>query len=285
MEAQLINGKEIARQIRGEIRVSVEKFKNDYSIVPGLAVILWNNNSASRLYVNSKAKACEETGMYSEIHDFSDSGDIAQVMDCIHSLNDNALIHGILMQLPVMEKQYEDRLLETISPCKDVDGLHPINAGNLLLGNKTFVPCTPQGILALLDRTGEDLEGKHAVVVGRSNIVGKPVSLLLLQRNATVTVCHSKTNNLSDITRQADILVAAVGKPLFVSENMVKPGATVIDVGINRLGKKVIGDVDFDNVRHTAGKITPVPGGVGPMTIAMLLKNTLDSALAMHKEK
>jgi methylenetetrahydrofolate dehydrogenase (NADP+) / methenyltetrahydrofolate cyclohydrolase len=283
MGAQIINGKEIAQEIRSELQLSVKQFRQEFNTVPGLAVILWNNNPASRLYVNNKVKACEDTGMYSEVHDFSDGADIAEILECIHALNQNDRIHGILMQLPIADNQYEQRVLEAISFTKDVDGLHPINAGNLLLGNKTFVPCTPQGIMALLDRSEVTLEGKHAVVVGRSNIVGKPVSLLLLQRHATVTVCHSRTQNLSDITKQADILVAAVGKPHFIQQDMIKPGATIIDVGINRVGKKVIGDVDFDNALKVAGKITPVPGGVGPMTIAMLLKNTFNSALAKHE--
>ena len=279
MSAYIINGKEIAKQIRNDLKVSVKQFSEQYDFVPGLAVILWNHDPASRLYVNNKVKACQDTGIYSEVHDFSHGADLAEVLDCIHELNQSKRIHGILMQLPIMKKMHEQTVLEAISHKKDVDGLHPLNTGNLLLGNKTFLPCTPQGIITLLDRSDVVLEGQHAVVVGRSNIVGKPVSLMLLQRNATVTICHSKTRNLSEITKSADVLIAAVGRPHFITEDMVKPGAAVIDVGINRVDSKVVGDVDFERVKNVAGKITPVPGGVGPMTIAMLLKNTFESAV------
>ena len=278
MKAKIIDGKSIAARIREGISKSVDDMQEKYSRVPGLAVILWNNDPASRIYVNNKIKACREVSMHSQVHEFSQDATLSEVVDCIQMLNDDDCIHGILMQLPIIDRTLEKTVLEAIAFDKDVDGLHPVNAGNLLLGNKSYLPCTPQGIMTLLDNADVPIEGQHAVIVGRSNIVGKPVSLMLLQRNATVTVCHSKTRNLSEITATGDILVAAVGRPNFITKDMIKPGAAVIDVGINRIGKQVVGDVDFENAATVAGTITPVPGGVGPLTIAMLLKNTYESA-------
>ena len=277
MAAQLIDGKATALEIRAEIAQRVEELRGR-GIVPGLAVILVGEDPASQIYVRNKGIACEKAGMRSLTLRLPAETTQAELEDRIRELNADSGIHGILVQLPLPGHLDERRALGVIDPKKDVDGFHPINAGRLLAGEKCAVPCTPRGVMELLRRTGLELQGKEAVVIGRSNIVGKPMALLLLQAGCTVTVCHSKTRDLAAHTRRADILVAAVGRAGFVTADMVKEGAAVIDVGINRVDGKVVGDVAFDEVREKAGFITPVPGGVGPMTIAMLLKNTLEAA-------
>lgn len=277
MTAKILDGKVLSAQIRNEVseRVAALKAKG---ITPGLAVILVGNDPASEIYVRNKGKGCEETGMISRTIRMNETTTQEELESQIESLNRDPAIHGILVQLPLPDHLDENAALARILPEKDVDGFHLINAGHLLNGTKGVLPCTPKGALYMIRSTGEDLSGKEAVVIGRSNIVGKPMAMLLLQQNCTVTICHSRTKNLAEHTRRADILVAAVGKPGFVTEEMIKPGAIVIDVGINRVDGKVCGDVDFDHVREKAGWITPVPGGVGKMTIAMLLANTVDAA-------
>ncbi|MGB4187675.1 MAG: bifunctional methylenetetrahydrofolate dehydrogenase/methenyltetrahydrofolate cyclohydrolase FolD, partial [Limnochordia bacterium] len=245
---------------------------------PGLAVVLVGDNPASQLYVKMKQKACLEVGIHSEEHRLPASISQGRLLGLIDQLNSDPRIHGILVQLPLPDGLDEEEVIMRIRPEKDVDGFHPINVGRLAIGADTYVPCTPAGVMKMLDWINYDPAGKKAVVVGRSNIVGKPVAQLLLKRNATVTICHSHTKDLMDECRQADILVAAVGRPQMIKADWVKPGAAVIDVGINKIGKKTVGDVDFDNVKEVAGWITPVPGGVGPMTIAMLLANTVRAA-------
>ncbi|NLO89656.1 MAG: bifunctional methylenetetrahydrofolate dehydrogenase/methenyltetrahydrofolate cyclohydrolase FolD [Clostridia bacterium] len=278
MSAGIIDGKEIAGELRNEIkeRVRVLKEKN---IIPGLSVILVGDDPASQVYVRNKEKACEELGIRSKTFRLPQETRQAEVIELIKKLNDDPEIHGILVQLPVPKQINPDAIIEAIYPAKDVDGLHPVNMGRLIRGQECLKPCTPHGCMVMIKRTGIDIKGKKAVVVGRSNIVGKPVSIMLLQENATVTVCHSKTVNLDKETREADILVVAVGRPEFIKGDMVKPGAVVIDVGINRLDNgKLVGDVDFESVSKIAGWITPVPGGVGPMTITMLMHNTVEAA-------
>ena len=277
MTAKILDGKVLSAQIRNEVSERVAALKAR-GITPGLAVILVGNDPASEIYVRNKGKGCEETGMISRTIHMNETTTQEELESQIESLNRDPAIHGILVQLPLPDHLDENAALARILPEKDVDGFHLINAGHLLNGTKGVLPCTPKGALYMIRSTGEDLSGKEAVVIGRSNIVGKPMAMLLLQQNCTVTICHSRTKNLAEHTRRADILVAAVGKPGFVTEEMIKPGAIVIDVGINRVDGKVCGDVDFDHVREKAGWITPVPGGVGKMTIAMLLANTVDAA-------
>jgi methylenetetrahydrofolate dehydrogenase (NADP+)/methenyltetrahydrofolate cyclohydrolase len=277
MTAKILDGKVLSAQIRNEVSERVAALKAR-GITPGLAVILVGNDPASEIYVRNKGKGCEETGMISRTIRMNETTTQEELESQIESLNRDPAIHGILVQLPLPDHLDENAALARILPEKDVDGFHLINAGHLLNGTKGVLPCTPKGALYMIRSTGEDLSGKEAVVIGRSNIVGKPMAMLLLQQNCTVTICHSRTKNLAEHTRRADILVAAVGKPGFVTEEMIKPGAIVIDVGINRVDGKVCGDVDFDHVREKAGWITPVPGGVGKMTIAMLLANTVDAA-------
>lgn len=277
MTAKILDGKVLSAQIRNEVSERVAALKAR-GITPGLAVILVGNDPASEIYVRNKGKGCEETGMISRTIRMNETTTQEELESQIESLNRDPAIHGILVQLPLPDHLDENAALARILPEKDVDGFHLINAGHLLNGTKGVLPCTPKGALYMIRSTGEDLSGKEAVVIGRSNIVGKPMAMLLLQQNCTVTICHSRTKNLAEHTRRADILVAAVGKPGFVTEEMIKPGAIVIDVGINRVDGKVCGDVDFDHVREKAGWITPVPGGVGKMTIAMLLANTMDAA-------
>lgn len=282
MNAQIIDGKKIAAEMRKELQSEVEALKRN-GIYPGLAVILVGDNPASHTYVRSKAKACEKIGIYSEVILYPDSIEEEMIMAKIDELNQRNDIHGILVQLPLPKHINEQSVIDRISEDKDVDGFTPRNVGNLMIGKKGLVPCTPYGIIELIKRTGQEIAGKRAVVVGRSNIVGKPMAMLLLQENATVTLCHSRTNQLAEMTRLADILVVAVGKPQFITEGHVKPGAIVIDVGINRLENgKLVGDVDFERVKNVAGYITPVPGGVGPMTITMLLYNTIKSAKMLN---
>lgn len=277
MTAKILDGKVLSAQIRNEVSERVAALKAR-GITPGLAVILVGNDPASEIYVRNKGKGCEETGMISRTIRMNETTTQEELESQIESLNRDPAIHGILVQLPLPDHLDENAALARILPEKDVDGFHLINAGHLLNGTKGVLPCTPKGALYMIRSTGEDLSGKEAVVIGRSNIVGKPMAMLLLQQNCTVTICHSRTKNLAEHTCRADILVAAVGKPGFVTEEMIKPGAIVIDVGINRVDGKVCGDVDFDHVREKAGWITPVPGGVGKMTIAMLLANTVDAA-------
>ena len=277
MAAQLLSGKEMAEEVLTGVAERV-KALTEHGIVPGLAVILVGDDPASQIYVRNKGLACEKVGMHSLTIRMPEHTDQQTLETQIRELNADASIHGILVQLPLPKQLDETAALAAITPEKDVDGFHILNAGRLFTGQRGVVACTPKGAMAMIRRTGLELAGKEAVVVGRSNIVGKPMAMLLLDANCTVTVCHSRTCNLAEHTRRADILVAAVGKPRMITADMVKPGAVVIDVGINRVDGKVVGDVDFDAVKEVAGWITPVPGGVGRMTIAMLLENTLEAA-------
>ena len=278
MAARILDGKKMSETLRGEIALKVQHLKELRNIVPGLAVILVGNDPASEIYVRNKHNACLETGIFSETITLPADTDQQTLESEIEKLNHDARIHGILVQLPLPGQLDETSALMKILPEKDVDGFHLLNAGRLMAGVSGVLPCTPKGALYMIHQTGIDLTGKEAVVVGRSNIVGKPMAMLLLRENCTVTICHSRTLALQDHTRQADILVSAVGKAGFITADMVKPGAIVIDVGINRVNGKVVGDVDFDEVKDIASWITPVPGGVGRMTITMLLQNTLEAA-------
>ena len=273
-----INGKEIAAAIRGEIAAETAELKKK-GIIPGLAVILVGDDPASQTYVRNKQKACEEVGFYGEQITLPATTTQEELLAVIHQLNDRKDIHGILCQLPLPRGLDDGAVIAAIDPKKDVDAFHAENVGHIMIGDQHFLPCTPAGVMELIHRSGITVEGKHCVVIGRSNIVGKPMAMLLLQENGTVTICHSRTKDLAAICRQADILVAAVGRAKFVTADMVKEGAVVIDVGINRDEQgKLCGDVDFDAVEPLVDAITPVPGGVGPMTIAMLMKNTLTAA-------
>ena len=275
----IIDGNKIAQDIRNEVRQSAISLKAQKGIIPGLAVILVGEDPASQVYVGRKAKACAEVGFLSREYKLAVDTIEAKLLSLINDLNKDQLIHGILVQLPLPKHISTEKIIAAIDPRKDVDGFHPYNVGGLVTGSPLFVSCTSQGIMELIARTGIDLKGKEAVVVGRSNIVGKPMALLLLAQHATVTICHSRTKDLSAVTRRADILIAAVGKAHMIKADMVKDGAIVIDVGVNRLENgKLAGDVDFNEVAPKASYITPVPGGVGPMTIAMLMKNTLNAA-------
>ena len=278
MSASLIDGKAIAAIFRQELTIRVARLK-ELGIVPGLAVVLVGEDPASQVYVRNKALACDATGIRSHVHRLDARTSQRELVAFVERLNDDASIHGILVQLPLPGPLDARVVIEAIDPAKDVDGFHYFNVGSLVVGEPAFYPCTPWGVMKMLEHEGVPVAGAHAVVVGRSTIVGKPMSLLLLNAGATVTICHSKTRDLGAMTRQADILVAAVGKPRIITAGMVKPGAVVIDVGINRLPDgKLAGDVDFEAVRAVASRITPVPGGVGPMTIAMLLGNAVKSA-------
>ena len=277
MAAQILDGKVMSASLRAEITQRVQQLK-EQGVTPGLAVILVGNDPASEIYVRNKGNGCAETGMYSRTINMSADTTQEALEGAIEELNADPAIHGILVQLPLPKHLDEQAALAKILPGKDVDGFHLINAGHMLTGTEGVVACTPRGALYMIKQTGLDLNGKEAVVIGRSNIVGKPMAMLLLRENCTVTMCHSRTKNLAEHTRRADILVAAVGKAGFVTADMVKPGAVVIDVGINRVDGKVKGDVDFDAVKEVAGWITPVPGGVGKMTITMLLANTVEAA-------
>ncbi len=287
MTAKLIDGKAIAKEIQEELTREVAELKEKHGVVPGLATVLVGDNPASQTYVRMKQKRSAEVGIHSVGYTLPGDATQEEVEALVRKLNADPTIHGILVQLPLPKHLNEEAVLNAISIEKDVDGFHPINIGRLAMKGRQalFAPCTPAGIIELIDRTGIAIEGKEAVVLGRSNIVGLPVSMLLLKRNATITICHSRTHDLPAVTRRADILVAAVGRPLMVKADWVKPGAVVIDVGINRVddpsrkrGYRLVGDVDFEEVKEVAGWITPVPGGVGPMTIAMLLKNTVTAA-------
>ncbi len=277
MSAKIIDGKKLAESIRDEIAKEVENLKKEKGITPGLAVILVGDHEASRVYVRNKEAACKKVGFFTEQHDLPASVAEAELLRLIDTLNRNPKIHGILVQLPLPSHLNSQKVLRALDPAKDADGFHPVNLGNLLSGNPGVVPCTPLGIIKMIESTGIPIEGKEAVVVGRSVIVGKPVALLLMQKNATVTICHTKTRDLDEKISRADIVVAAAGRPNAVKG--VKKGAIVIDVGINRLPNgKLVGDVEFEEAKKNAAYITPVPGGVGPMTIAMLLSNTLQAA-------
>lgn len=278
MSATLIDGKAVSQKIKTEIVRRVEQLAQK-GIIPGLAVVLVGDDPASHTYVSNKKKTCEALGMRSDLLQFPATMPEKELLDVIEKLNNDPEIHGILVQLPLPEHIDEFKVIVAIDPEKDVDGFHPVSVGNMMIGRETFLPCTPHGIMKLLDEYGVDPSGKHAVVIGRSNIVGKPAGILLLQRNATVTYCHSKTADLAAHTRQADILISAVGKPKFLGKDYIKAGAVVIDVGMNRdENGKLCGDVDMEEAMETASFITPVPGGVGPLTIAMLMENTLLSA-------
>ena len=287
MSANIIDGKQIGQEIRDEVRIAVEKRQENGLPVPGLATVLVGENPASQVYVRNKQKACAEVGINSFGHKLPEDASQEDVESLVRSLNADPSVNGILVQLPLPRHLDEEKVLSVIDLNKDVDGFHPINIGRLAQKGRepAFIPCTPAGCMVLLERAGAKLSGANAVVLGRSNIVGMPVALLLVKANATVTICHSRTRDLADVIRPADVLVAAIGQPEFVKKEWVKPGAIVIDVGINqkedptaRKGYRLVGDVAFDEVAEVAGAITPVPGGVGPMTIAMLLKNTLHAA-------
>ncbi len=296
MTAKILDGKALAEEIRGEVATGVAEMQQKHGVTPGLAAVLVGDDPASAIYVRNKRRACDEVGMFSDSILLPADSTNEQVLACVQSLNDDPRFHGILVQLPLPPQIDERLIIESLDPAKDVDGLHPFNVGKLVQGRADFVPGTPAGIQQILIRNGHDPEGANVVVCGRSDIVGKPMALLLMQRaagaNATVTVCHTRTKNLAEITRRADILVAAIGKPNAISADMVKEGAVVIDVGINRVddasrkrGYRLVGDVDFEAVSEKAAAITPVPGGVGPMTIAMLLVNTLTATrISIHRK-
>ncbi len=277
MGAIILDGRRIAQEIQKELSPKVKELKEE-GVTPGLAVIRVGEEPASAIYVRNKKKKALELGIYFEEHALPENTVQDELINLIEGLNENPMLDGIVLQLPLPQHLDEKRILERISPVKDVDGFHPLNMGRLLKGEPSFIPATPRGIVELLDRYQIPLEGKRAAVVGRSDIVGKPLAFLLLSRNATVTICHSKTKDLSLITKEGDILVIALGKPGFIKERMVKEGSVVIDVGINRVGNRIVGDVDFEKVKEKASHITPVPGGVGPMTIIMLLSNVIKAA-------
>ena len=282
--AKLLMGKEVSARIKAELKTEVENLKKE-GINPGLAVIIVGEDPASQVYVRNKERACEECGIYSEKYALTAETTQEELLKLIDELNNKSSISGILVQLPVPKHIDEKTIINAIAPNKDVDAFHPVNVGKIMVGNYDFVPCTPAGVMELIKESGIDVSGKECVIVGRSNIVGKPQAMLLLHQNGTVTICHSKTKNLAEKTKNADILVAAVGIPNFIKGDIIKEGAVVIDVGINRLeNKKLCGDVEFESAEKVAGAITPVPGGVGPMTIAMLMKNTVKAAI-LNKSK
>ncbi|RME25136.1 MAG: bifunctional methylenetetrahydrofolate dehydrogenase/methenyltetrahydrofolate cyclohydrolase FolD [Deltaproteobacteria bacterium] len=288
MSARILSGKEIAKEIRAELKQEIAELKEKHGIVPGLAVVLVGEDPASQVYVRNKVRTCEKLGVRSIEHRFPEDYPEAELLKLIDQMNEDDSIHGILVQLPLPKHIDEDKVLLRIRPDKDVDGFHPFNVGKMLIGNPDFLPCTPHGCQQILMRSGIETEGKDVVVVGRSNIVGKPVAAILVQKakgaNATVTICHTRTKNLAEHTRRADILIVAAGRPKAITADMVKEGAVVIDVGVNRIGKTpegkdiLAGDVDFEEVKEKASAITPVPGGVGPMTITMLMLNTVRAA-------
>ena len=282
LSAQILSGKIFAQEFKDEAKQEVLALKEQYNVTPGLAVIIVGENSASKVYVANKHRTCAEVGIYSEVIEMPETTTKVELIEKINELNIRKDIHGILVQLPLPKAiaKEETDILNAIDPLKDVDGFHPVNVGKLMIGEQDgMVPCTPYGCLKMLQSANINIDGANAVIVGRSNIVGKPMAQLLLSQNATVTVCHSHTKNLKEICKSADILVAAVGRAHFITADMIKPGATVIDVGINRIApKKLVGDVDFDNAVKVAGAITPVPGGVGLLTIAMLMQNAIKAA-------
>jgi methylenetetrahydrofolate dehydrogenase (NADP+)/methenyltetrahydrofolate cyclohydrolase len=290
MSARIIDGKAIAQEIRKSLASEVTEYSQQTGVVPHLIAVLVGDDPASAVYVRNKQKACDQVGMKSTLFRLPAHTTQKELLDLIHQFNDDAGVHGILVQLPLPAQIEELAVLDAVTPLKDVDAFHPENVGLIVQGRPRFLPCTPYGVQQLLVASGTNIEGAHAVILGRSEIVGKPLASLLVQKgaaaNATVTVCHSRTKNLPELTRTADILIAAIGSPEFVKAHMVKPGAVVIDVGTNRVGdKKLVGDVAFDEVSQIASAITPVPGGVGPMTITMLLKNTLAAAKLTHQTK
>jgi methylenetetrahydrofolate dehydrogenase (NADP+)/methenyltetrahydrofolate cyclohydrolase len=284
MAASIIDGRAVAKEVRAEVAGEVEEFRKAHGYPPGLAVIIVGDDPASRVYVSSKKKMCENLGIHSEEYAMPASTGQEELIATIRNLNKDKRIHGVLVQLPLPKHLDEGEVLETIDPRKDVDGFHPVSVGNFVVGKEAFVPCTPLGIMRLIKKTGMEIKGKRAVVVGRSNIVGKPVAMLLLAQHATVTICHSRTVDLPGVCREADILVAAIGRPEMLDGSYIKPGAVVIDVGVNEVGRTeegkriLVGDVKFDEAKEIASHITPVPGGVGPMTIAMLMRSTMDAA-------
>lgn len=292
MAAKILDGNKVAKEMREEMAEEIKSLK-EHGITPGLAVILVGDDPASQVYVRNKGRACEEVGIRSDTYRFPADYPEEELLGLISKLNGDPEVHGILVQLPLPKHIDEEKVLYAIDPDKDVDGFHPVNVGKLMIGKPGFLPCTPHGIQQLLLRSGIEIEGKHVVVVGRSNIVGKPVAMMLVQKkegaNATVTICHTGTKDLGHHTRQADILIVAAGRPKTVTADMVREGAVVVDVGVNRVedpsskrGYRLVGDVDFDSVKEKASAITPVPGGVGPMTITMLLRNTIDAAKRAH---
>ena len=283
MAAKILSGKEVSARIKAELKEEADKLKAQ-GIMPGLAVVIVGDDPASRVYVNNRKKACEDLGILSEEYALPAETSEEELLALIDRLNVDSKISGILVQLPLPKGLSEEKVINRINPKKDVDAFHPVNVGKIMIGNYDFVPCTPAGVMELIAESGIDISGKECVIVGRSNIVGKPMSMLLLHQNGTVTVCHSRTRDLKEVTKRADILVVAVGRPEFITGDMIKEGAVVIDVGINRLeNKKLVGDVEFESAEKVASAITPVPGGVGPMTIAMLMKNTLKAAI-VNKE-
>jgi methylenetetrahydrofolate dehydrogenase (NADP+)/methenyltetrahydrofolate cyclohydrolase len=287
MSAVLLDGKQLAKEIQTEIAERVAGFKQQSGVTPCLAAVLVGSDPASEVYVRNKQRACERVGMESRLFRLESQITEEALLELVSQLNCNSEVHGILVQLPLPSAIRTQRVLDAVHPSKDVDAFHPENVGLLSQGRPRFLPCTPHGVMQILHRSGIRVSGEHAVVVGRSEIVGKPLAMLLMQKssamgpdaaNATVTVCHSRSRNLREITRAADILIAAIGQPRFITAEMVKPGAAVIDVGVNRVAEGLVGDVDFEAVRQIAGHITPVPGGVGPLTVTMLLENTLQAA-------
>lgn len=287
MTAKILDGKQLAQQIRAELTESVIEFIQNNGVVPCLAAVLVGDDPASEVYIRNKRRACEAVGMDSQLHRLGADTPSEELLMLVAKLNKDHSVHGILVQLPLPSQIDSSRVLVAINPAKDVDAFHPENVGRLVQGRPRFLPCTPQGVQQLLLRSNIETAGKRVVIIGRSDIVGRPLSIMLSQRgkggDATVTLCHSRTPDLPAVTATADILIAAIGKPKFVTADMVKPGATVVDVGINRTAAGVVGDVDFDDVSTVAGAITPVPGGIGPLTIAMLLKNTLAAAESLEK--
>lgn len=288
VSANVLDGKAIADEIKSELAADVAEFIHNNASVPCLAAVLVGDDPASQVYVRNKRRACERVGIDSQLHTLASDTDTEQLLECVAKLNKSNDVHGILVQLPLPPQIDSTRILDAVSPWKDVDAFHPDNVGRIAQGRPRYLPCTPHGVQQILHRCQIPVQGRHVVIVGRSDIVGKPLAMMLIQRNsplgpdaanASVTVCHSRTHDLGQLTRQADILVAAVGQPHLINAEMVKPGAAVIDVGINRTADgRLVGDVDFDSVREVAGHLTPVPGGVGPLTIAMLLRNTLTAA-------
>lgn len=277
--AQIIDGKAVSAAVKEEVAAETAKLRDEHGLKVGLAVVIVGNDSASRVYVNNKKKACETVGFQSFEYALDENTTQEQLLDLVNVLNRDERVNGILVQLPLPKHIDEKAVINAISPDKDVDAFHPVNVGKIMIGEYSFLPCTPAGVMRLIESTGVDITSKQCVVVGRSNIVGKPQAMLLLQKNGTVTICHSKTKNLKEICLRADILVVAIGRAKFITGDMIKEGAVVIDVGMDRdENGKLCGDVDFESAKEKAGYITPVPGGVGPMTIAMLMKNTLTAA-------
>lgn len=293
MEPLILDGKKVAADMRAEMMEEIQRLKAEHNLTPGLAVVLVGDNPASVSYVTGKQKACEEVGIYSREHRLPADYPESDLLALVQQLNEDPAIHGILVQLPLPKHIDEAKVLLAIRPDKDVDGFHPVNVGKMMIGEPCYLPCTPHGVQQILLRSGIEVEGKHVVVVGRSNIVGKPVAMILLQKrpgaNATVTVCHTGTKDMAYFTRQADILIVAAGRPNTITADMVKEGVVVVDVGVNRIedptkksGFRLVGDVDFEGVKEKCSAITPVPGGVGPMTITMLLHNTIQAAKTLN---